>query len=146
MIRFFDPAQENAIIQAIQEAEKNTSGEIRVHLHEGIDKTLMKDAQKAFKSMGMHKTKARNGVLIFLIPTEKQFAILGDQGINQVVPENFWDAVKDKMQEYFRAGNFAEGVCQGILSVGDQLKHYFPYQKDDINELPDDISYGKSSK
>ena len=145
MIRFFDSEQESAIIQAIQEAEKNTSGEIRVHLHEGIDKSLMKDAKKAFKSMGMHKTQARNGVLVFLIPTEKKFAIIGDQGINKLVPENFWDTVKDEMQAYFREGKFSEGVCHGILTVGEQLKQYFPYQQDDVNELPDEISYGPSS-
>lgn len=138
---FFKPADETKIIAAIQAAEQNTSGEIRVHLHEKIDKTLMKDAQKAFKKMGMQKTAARNGVLIFLVPLQKQFAILGDIGIDEVVPDNFWDAVKDKMQEQFRAGNFVDGVCAGIHEVGEQLKVYFPYQSDDINELPDEISY-----
>lgn len=138
---FFQPTDEAKIIAAIQAAEKNTSGEIRVHLHEKIDKTLMKDAQSAFKKMGMHRTAGRNGVLIFLVPLQKQFAILGDQGINQVVPENFWDSVKDKMQAQFRAGNFVAGVCEGIHEVGEQLKSYFPYQDDDQNELPDEISY-----
>ncbi|MEM6377418.1 MAG: TPM domain-containing protein [Bacteroidota bacterium] len=138
---FFSPEDEANIIAAIQTAEKNTSGEIRVHLHEKIDKTLMKDAQKAFKKMGMHRTAARNGVLIFLVPFQKQFAILGDQGINEVVPEDFWDVVKEKMQTQFRAGKFVAGVCDGIQEVGAQLKSYFPYQSDDKNELPDEISY-----
>lgn len=138
---FFSPDDEAQIIAAIQAAEKNTSGEIRVHLHEKIDKTLMKDAQKAFTKMGMHRTAARNGVLIFLVPLQKQFAILGDQGIDQVVPEDFWDVVKEKMQIQFRAGDFVAGVCDGIQEVGEQLKSYFPYQSDDKNELPDEISY-----
>lgn len=138
---FFSSEDEAKIVAAIQSAETNTSGEIRVHLHEKIAKTLIKDAQKAFKKMGMHRTAARNGVLIFLVPLQKQFAILGDQGINDVVPENFWDTVKDKMQDQFRAGHFVDGVCAGIHETGEQLKSYFPYQSDDKNELPDEISY-----
>jgi uncharacterized membrane protein len=142
MIRFFEPAQEEAIIQAIRQAEKNTSGEIRVHLHESTDRGLMKDAREAFKKMGMHRTKARNGVLIFIIPSERQFAIIGDRGIDQVVPEGFWDEIKDQMQACFREGDFVKGVCLGIEATGKQLMQYFPYQSDDENELPDEISYG----
>jgi uncharacterized membrane protein len=141
MIKFFTKEEEAAIIRAIQLAEQNTSGEIRVHLHEAIDRSLMRDAQTAFRKMGMQKTQARNGVLIFLVPAEKKFAILGDKGINEVVPEDFWEAVKDKMQHFFRKGAFTEGVCAGIEQVAAQLKAYFPYEKGDVNELPNEISY-----
>lgn len=143
MIKFFQPEQEEQIIESIQQAEKNTSGEIRVHLHEAIDRGLMKDAREAFRKMGMHRTKARNGVLIFIVPTERQFAIIGDQGIDRAVPEGFWDGIKDRMQAHFRQGDFVRGVCTGIEEAGQQLKKYFPYQSDDENELPDDISYGR---
>lgn len=141
MIKFFNEEEEAAIIAAIQQAEKNTSGEIRVHLHEATDKSLMRDAKTAFQKMGMQKTRARNGVLIFLVPSEKKFAILGDKGINDVVPAYFWDTVKDKMQYYFRRGLFVEGICAGIDQVGLQLKAYFPFQKGDVNELSNEISY-----
>jgi len=141
MIKLFNEQEEAAIIKAIQAAEQQTSGEIRVHLHEAIDKSLMRDAQTAFRKMGMQQTKARNGVLIFLVPAAKQFAILGDKGIDVVVPADFWEAVKDKMQEYFRAGAFVEGICAGIEQVGIQLRAYFPYESGDIDELPNDISY-----
>lgn len=141
MIKFFNEKEEAAIIKSIQEAEQNTSGEIRVHLHEAIDKSLMQDAKTAFRKMGMQKTLARNGVLIFLVPAEKKFAILGDKGINEVVPDDFWEGVKDKMQHFFRRGLFAEGVCAGIEQVGAQLGVYFPYQSNDKNELSNEISY-----
>ncbi|HKK77144.1 MAG TPA: TPM domain-containing protein [Saprospiraceae bacterium] len=141
MIKFFNEKEEAAIIKSIQEAEQNTSGEIRVHLHEAIDKSLMQDAKMAFRKMGMQKTRARNGVLVFLVPAEKKFAILGDKGINEVVPDDFWEEVKDKMQHFFRRGLFADGVCAGIEQVGAQLGVYFPYQNNDKNELSNEISY-----
>ena len=103
----------------------------------------MRDAKRAFKSMGMHKTEARNGVLIFIVPTAKKFAILGDEGIDDKVPANFWESTKDKMQSYFRNGDFVTGLCEGVTEIGQQLKTFFPYQQDDINELPDEISYGE---
>ena len=143
MVGFFDRAQENKIISAIRVAEKNTSGEIRVHLHKEIDKDLMRDAKLAFRKMGMHKTKARNGVLIFLVPEAKQFAIIGDKGIDKATPADFWETTRDIMQQYFRKGDFAEGVIQGVAKVGEELKAYFPYADDDENELPDEISYSE---
>ena len=143
MVGFFSPEDEEKIIQAIKAAELNTSGEIRVHLHKKIYRGLMRDAKRAFKSMGMHKTEARNGVLIFIVPSAKKFAILGDEGIDDKVPANFWESTKDKMQGHFRNGDFVSGLCEGITEIGQQLKTFFPYQQDDINELPDEISYGE---
>ena len=142
MLDFLKKEEEEQIIEAIRAAELNTSGEIRVHLHKDINKGLMKDAALAFKKMGMHKTHARNGVLLFIVPEAKQFAILGDKGINKRVDANYWDEVKDIIQQHFRTGQFAEGICRGIEKVGEQLKTLFPYQSDDVNELSDDISYG----
>jgi len=141
MLKFFKPEEEERIIAAIKAAERDTSGEIRVHLEANCKGAVMEEAQKVFRRLGMHKTEARNGVLIMLAPERKEFAILGDEGINKVVPENFWQEERDLMQEHFRHGAFADGICLAVGQVGEKLKAYFPYQQGDTNELPDDISY-----
>ncbi|MCB0547930.1 MAG: TPM domain-containing protein [Phaeodactylibacter sp.] len=141
MLKFFKPEEEEQIIAAIQSAERNTSGEVRVHLEADCEGDIMEQTRKVFLRLGMQKTEARNGVLILLAPERREFAILGDEGINKVVPENFWQEERNLMQEYFRRGAFAEGVCKAIEQVGEKLKDYFPFQQDDTNELPDDISY-----
>jgi uncharacterized membrane protein len=120
----------------------NTSGEIRVHLEDNMKGNVLDVSVRVFKELGMEKTSARNGVLILIAPIEKQFAIIGDEGINAVVPKNFWDEEKNLMQEHFKAGAFCKGVCKVIEQIGEKLKAHFPYQSDDVNELPDEISYG----
>lgn len=144
MLDFFNKEEEEKIIEAIQLAERNTSGEIRVHIEAKCRGKVIRAAQRTFKQLGMHKTAARNGVLIFLAPERKEFAIVGDEGIDKVTPDNFWQEVKDVIQQHFRANEFTKGVTEGILKVGDKLKAHFPYQQDDINELPDDISYSEA--
>ncbi len=141
MLKFFQPEEEERIIEAIRAAERDTSGEIRVHLEDNPKEDIMEEARRVFFRLGMHKTQARNGVLILLAPERRAFAILGDEGINKVAPENFWQEERDLMQEHFRRGAFAEGICRAIEQVGQKLKDYFPYQQEDANELPDDISY-----
>ena len=142
MIPFFKPEEEERVIESILEAERHTSGEIRVHLEADCKGVIMKVAEETFLRLGMHKTKARNGVLIFLAPERKAFAIIGDKGINDVVPEHFWEEERDLMAHHFKAGAFAEGICAAIEKVGEKLKSYFPLLDDDDNELPDEISYG----
>jgi len=142
MIAFFKPEEEERIVASILKAERHTSGEIRVHLEDNFKGDVLKEAEKVFLKLGMQKTEARNGVLIFLAPEKKAFAIIGDKGINEVVPENFWQEERDLMLEHFRKGEFCEGICAAIEQVGEKLQHYFPYVKGDENELPDDISYG----
>jgi uncharacterized membrane protein len=141
MIRFFQPEEEDRIIDAIQEAELNTSGEIRVHLEDNLKGDVLQAAQKTFQKLEMHKTDARNGVLIFIAPEQRKFAILGDKGINEKVPKDFWSEERDIMLAHFKSGNYADGVCAAVQQVGAKLKAFFPYQSDDENELPDDISY-----
>jgi uncharacterized membrane protein len=97
-----------------------------------------------FEKLKMHKTERRNGVLFYLAVADRKFAILGDAGINAVTPENFWDEIKNTMSALFSEGQFSEGLCKGIEMTGEALHKYFPYQTDDINELPDDISFGKN--
>ena len=95
-----------------------------------------------FEKLKMHETQLRNGTLIYLAVKDHKFAIFGDEGINEIVPENFWEDVKEEMREIFVKGQFADGISRGIYLVGEKLKEFFPYQDDDINELPDDISMG----
>lgn len=132
--------QEETVINAIKKAEKNTSGEIRVHIEQNSKKLAMDRAIEVFSELNMQDTKARNGVLFYICTASKSFAILGDEGINNVVPPNFWDVTKDKVIHQFKQGNFTQGLIDGIEEAGNQLKTYFEYQDDDENELPDTIS------
>lgn len=141
MIKFFSETDEQRIITAIREAEMNTSGEIRVHLESDPKGDIMKEALRTFHRLGMHKTKQRNGVLILLAPQQRQFAIIGDEGIDEVVPEDFWNEERDIIQEHFRRGDYGDGVVAAIQRVGEKLKAFFPRQDDDVNELSDEISY-----
>ncbi|MFN7119672.1 MAG: TPM domain-containing protein [Saprospiraceae bacterium] len=141
MLTFFSKDDEARIVQAIQDAEHNTSGEIRVHLEKKLEEDVLVEAQRVFTKLGMHQTAERNGVLIFIAPQHRKFAIIGDEGINQLVGEDFWAAERDIIQQHFRQGAYAEGICKAIEQVGEKLKAHFPYQTDDTNELSDEISY-----
>lgn len=137
---FLSKADEQEIVQAIIEAEKNTSGEIRVHIEKHSDKAPLESAQEVFFELKMNATQDRNGVLFYVCVADKKFAILGDEGINKVVEPDFWDCTKDIVIANFKEGNFKKGLVEGILRAGDRLKHYFPYQSDDTNELSNEIS------
>ena len=141
---FFTPEEQQQIVDSIKQAEKNTSGEIRVHIENRCSGDVMDRAAQVFSKLKMHETKLRNGVLIYLATKDRRFAIIGDVGINQKVEDNFWDSTKEAMLEKFKMDKFCDGLCEGILSSGEQLKSYFPYQSDDINELSDEISFGKN--
>lgn len=143
MIDFFTKEDEQAIIAAIREAERQTSGEIRVHLERSYEGSITGATHRTFHALGMDRTKQRNGVLIFIVPPKHEFAIYGDRGIHEKVPPHFWEDVRDVMQQNFRQGQFAEGVCQGIRLAGEKLREHFPWTDGDKNELPDEISYGK---
>lgn len=138
----FTDSAKAQIKKAIQEAERNTSGEIRVHVERKLKEDLMDHAAFIFKELEMHKTEQRNGVLFYLAFDDHKFAILGDAGINAKVPDGFWDSIRDEMAERFRGGDLIGGLSHGIRRAGEELKRYFPYQSDDENELSDDISMG----
>jgi uncharacterized membrane protein len=141
----FNSKESEKIVNAIRQAETNTSGEIRVHIENHCpDKNVLDRAARVFADLKMHKTELRNGVLIYLAIKDHKFAILGDAGINAVVPPNFWDSLKDEMLALFKQKKYTEGLITGILKAGQQLKAHFPYQEDDINELSDDISFGSN--
>jgi len=137
---FLTSTQEQEIIEAIRLAEKNTSGEIRVHLEKSTDKDALERAKEVFYFLKMDETKQQNGVLFYVAVDDKKFSILGDKGINEAVSDTFWNSIKDTVLEEFRHNDYTEGLKRGIIETGVKLKKYFPYEHDDKNELPDAIS------
>lgn len=140
--RFFTPEQQDDIARAVQEAELNTSGEIRIHIENQCTGDVLERSAYLFKKLGMIHTEQRNGVLFYLAVEHHKFAVLGDVGIDAVVPENFWEDIKNIMQDNFKEGRFTEGLTKAISLAGIQLKEHFPLQTNDKNELPDDVSFG----
>jgi len=137
---FLTRTEEQQIIDAIKVAEKNTSGEIRVHLEKTSDKEALERAKDVFHFLKMDETKDSNGVLFYVAVEDKQFSVLGDKGIDKAVPNDFWNSVKNLVLEQFRSGNYAKGLEQGILETGKKLTAYFPHTLDDRDELPNEIS------
>jgi len=140
---FFTKEQQAQILAAVKEAENETSGEIRVHIETFCNEDVLDRAAWIFRKLRMNNTAERNGVLFYLAISDKKFAVIGDAGINSKVPAGFWDDVKDLLQTKFREGKFTEGLSEGIILAGTHLKKHFPHKKDDINELPDEISFDK---
>ncbi len=139
---FLSKQEELEIVDAIRMAEKNTSGEIRVHIENTSKIDSFDRALEVFHTLKMDNTKERNGLLIYVAVTDKKFVIYGDEGINNVVSETFWDSTKDLIQSHFKSGNFKNGLIEGILKAGEQLKQHFPWQHGDIDELSNEISKG----
>ncbi len=142
--KYFTEEDKLQITNAIRVAETNTSGEIRVHIEKHCKSNVLDRAAYIFEKLKMHKTELRNGVLFYVAIEDKKFAILGDVGINQKVPDNFWEEIKNDVFEAFKEKRYAEGLANGIIKAGEQLKEHFPYQDDDVNELSDEISFGKN--
>lgn len=139
---FLTAAEEQQVIEAIRTAEKNTSGEIRVHLEKTAKMDVYERALEVFHLLKMDNTKLQNGVLIYVAVEDKTFVIFGDEGINNVVDDDFWESTKNVMQAHFKRGHFKQGLVDGILKAGKQLETYFPWETGDKNEIPDDISIG----
>jgi uncharacterized membrane protein len=138
---FFTLEERLQIRDAIKEAEGETSGEIRVHLETKLSGNVLDRAAWIFKRIKMHETENRNGVLFYFAVQNKEFAIIGDGGINSKVASDFWDKIKNTLKKHFRNGKYAEGLIEGIIMAGIKLKEHFPHEKDDKNELPDEISF-----
>lgn len=139
---FLTAAEEAEIVEAIRLAEKETSGEIRVHIEKTASGDAFDRAREVFHLLKMDNTELKNGVLIYVAVKDKHFAICGDKGIDDVVADDFWDATKDVMASHFRNGDFKRGLIEGIARAGEELRHYFPCQDDDRNELSNEISNG----
>jgi uncharacterized membrane protein len=141
---YFTEENKLQISNAIKAAELNTSGEIRIHIEKFCKEDVLDRAAYIFEKLEMHKTELRNGVLFYLALEDHKFAILVDAGINLKVSDNFWEETKEIVLKEFKEGNMAEGLSKGILMAGEQLKEHFPYKKNDVNELSDEISFGKN--
>ncbi|WP_062052710.1 TPM domain-containing protein [Aquimarina longa] len=139
---FLTPEQEQQIIAAIRRAEKMTSGEIRIHLEKHSEKAILERTIEVFHWLKMDNTIQRNGVLIYVAVEDRAFAIYGDQGIHTIVTDHFWEDTKNVIQKQFKKGNFTQGLIDGVLLAGEQLQHFFPWDHNDSNELPDEISKG----
>lgn len=131
---------------AIGAAERNTSGEIRIHIERKCTSDPRERALRSFHFLGMTGTAARNGVLIYVACESRKFAVIGDKGINETVPAGFWKDVCAVLGEAFAAGRAAEGLERAVMLVGEKLKAFFPYQEDDVNELPDEISFDENEE
>jgi uncharacterized membrane protein len=138
--KFLTPEEEQEIIQSILKAESQTSGEIRVHLESHTRLDHFNRAKEVFHLLKMDNTKDENGVLIYVAVNDRKFAIIGDKGIDKVVPDNFWNSTKNSIQKQFEKGNFKQGIIDGVLSAGKELQNHFPWQHGDENELSDEIS------
>lgn len=138
---FFSKEEQQEIVAAIKAAEKNTSGEIRVHIENHCKEEVLQRAAEIFFLLKMEQTAARNGILFYLSVKDRKFAVIGDEGINAKVSRDFWNEIKDEMRICFKENKFTEGLVKGITKCGEKLKTFFPYQNDDVNELSDEISF-----
>jgi len=137
------PDDEKQIIDAIALAEKNTSGEIRVHVESKCKGDSIARIKVLFKKLNMYETKERNAVLIYVALKDHKLAIWGDEGIHQKLPDNFWNQETELMISHFSQNKIGEGLAQAIHLIGEQLKQHFPYQSNDTNELSDELSLGE---
>ena len=138
---FFTEQEKLDIRDAIIAAEKDTSGEIRVHIENHCKGDSVEHAEQVFGRLKMHETAERNAVLFYLAVLDRTFVIYGDSGINAKVPENFWDSIRDHMLGHFKERRFCQGLCEGIHLAGEKLREHFPHQKDDKDELANDVSF-----
>lgn len=139
----FTEEEKQRIVASIQDAERNTSGEVKVHVERHCTSEPIQRAKEVFIQLEMNRTQLHNGVLFYIALEDHKFAILGDSGIDAVVPADFWENIKEMMRALFRQGKIADGLVAGIEQAGQQLKSHFPYQSNDVNELSDDISFGE---
>ncbi|MCH4821902.1 TPM domain-containing protein [Gramella lutea] len=138
---FLSKKEEEEVVEAIRQAERTTSGEIRVHLEPSTgEEDIFERAMHVFHALKMDNTKDENGVLIYVAVEDHNFVIYGDKGINDVVADDFWESTKDLIVSHFKKGHFKDGLVEGILKAGEQLQKYFPWDEDDPNQLSDQIS------
>lgn len=127
---------------AVRDAEARTSGEIRVFVARGKLRGEDADtvAHREFERLKMSETAQRNGVLFFVAPRSRRFAVVGDAGVHAKCGQVFWDETARALESSFREGKFTEGLVAGIAKAGDLLAEHFPRRGDDRNELPDAVA------
>lgn len=141
LVDFIPTEGQRRIAQAITEAEKRTSGEICVHVTPRCYFSPIGKAKRKFNKLGLYKTLRRNAVLIFIAYKSQKFAIIGDTGINEALPAGFWDQEKDMLAQNLAQGRQVEGLCEVIGRIGERLAKYFPADREDLNELSNEITY-----
>ncbi|RKR85320.1 TLP18.3/Psb32/MOLO-1 phosphatase superfamily protein [Mucilaginibacter gracilis] len=138
----FNDSEQERIRKAIEEVEKYTTGELRVCVEKKCGEDVLLRAAKYFEELGMQHTRHRHGILIYVATVDRKFAIIGDKGINKVVPADFWDTTKDEMLAHFKIGDVVDGIVTGLKIAGNKLQLYFPHHRNDgPNELPNDIAF-----
>jgi len=140
---FLTEEERKRVAAAIGEAERLTSGEIRVHIEDHIEENLLDHAAYVFEELGMRATRERNGVLIYLSTMDRLVAVIGDEGINERVPPGFWDRTVALLKLHFAAGRQAEGLCEAVRMAASLLAEHFPRHTDDVDELSDEVSIGR---
>jgi len=138
---FFSKEEQQRIVDAIREAERNTSGEIRVHIENFCFGDALEKAKKVFRKLEMQNTKDRNGILIYIAVVSRKMAVIGDEGIHKQLGNDYWNKIVKEIVDGFAHNHKADGLTKGIIECGEKLKQYFPYQSDDKNELSDSISF-----
>ena len=138
-----DKHAQKRMVESIAKAEKNTSGEIRIHIESVCKGDPCERAAHVFNKLGMCNTNLHNGVLIYVAYQSRSLSIIGDSGINEKVGADFWNDVRDCMVSCFANGEFEKGLTDAVGMVGEKLKTFFPYSKNDVNELSDEISFGE---
>jgi uncharacterized membrane protein len=138
--RFLTAAQLETVARAVHEAERGTAGEIRVHLDAACPGEPMARAVAVFERLGMHRTAARLGVLIYVAIEDRKLAVIGDTGIHARLPGDYWAGLTRTLAEDFRAGRPADGLVAAVRDVGAVLRQHFPRGPDDRNELGDEVS------
>ena len=139
---FLSADEESQVIEAIRHAESKPSGEIRVHLEKTWDGDVYEHALEVFYALKMDNTKLQNGVLIYVAVEKRQFVILGDKGINNLVDDDFWNTTRDHIVAHFKQGDYTQGLIQGVTEAGAALSKFFPWEHGDTNELDNSISRG----
>lgn len=142
---FLDEAGRRRVAEAIGEAEERTSGEIRVHIEEHIEEDVLDHAAYVFEELGMHHTRERNGILIYVSVADRLVAVIGDKGINDRVPGDYWNGVVGLLKLHFAAGRHAEGLCEAVHQVAAKLQQFFPRRSDDRDELSNEVSFGRAT-
>lgn len=137
---FLNEFDEQQIVEAIRSAEKNTSGEIRIHIEKSNEKPPIERAQEVFNLLKMQETEFQNGILIYVAYEIRKVAIIGDKGIHMIVGDEFWNAEKDLLIHFFKEEKYADGISVVVEQIGAKLKAFFPYQTDDKDELTNEIS------
>ena len=138
---FIPKEGQRRIADAITAAERHTTGEICVHVTPRCRGNVMKRAVKTFNRLHLYTTKRRNAVLIFIAYEDRKLAILGDTAINEAVPEGFWDGEVEELTNYLKAGRPVDGLCAIIARMGERLSEYFPGERDDENELSNEVTF-----